>query len=98
MEATKNWEGDEVLAVATLRIGKLLTFWYSLVDPLMRPRAVEIPHILAQDTPQMSLADDPDVVEAFATNTPQQSFADGESTSKREFCTLSLFSALGSRV
>ena len=32
----------------------------------MRPRTVEILDILAQNTPQVSLADDRDVVEAIA--------------------------------
>ena len=77
MEATKNWEGEEVLAVATPRMGKRLTFWYSLVDTLMWPRAVEILHILVQNTPQMSLADDHDVVKAFAADASEQSLTDG---------------------
>ncbi len=77
MEATKNWEDNDVLAVATPRIGKLFTCWNSLVGTLMRPRAVEIRHILAQDTPQLSLADDHDVVETFTPDAAKQSLTDG---------------------
>ena len=40
VEATKHWEGDDVLAVAASQIGILLTLWNSSVDAVMRPRAV----------------------------------------------------------
>ena len=75
MEATKNWEGDDVLAVATPHIGTFLTLWNALVDALMWPGAVEILHVFAQDTPQMSLADNHDVVKAVAPDAAEQSFA-----------------------
>ena len=51
--------------------------WHALVDALMRPRAIEIPHVLLEDMSQVPFAHEQDVIEAFTTNAAQQSFADG---------------------
>ncbi len=47
-----------------------------LVDALVRSRPIEIPHVLAEDTPQVRFAEDQYMVEAFTPDAPQQAFAD----------------------
>src|SRR4051794_9861566 len=42
----------------------------------MRPQAIEIAYILLEDTSQVSLAHDQDMVEAVSANTAHQSLAD----------------------
>ena len=43
----------------------------------MRPVAVEVVHILAEDAPQMGLAQDQEVVQAFPPDAPEEALAGG---------------------
>jgi hypothetical protein len=47
-----------------------------LVDALVRARAIEIRHVLGEDTPQVRFAEDQHMVEAFTPDAPHQAFAD----------------------
>src|SRR5687768_2793655 len=46
------------------------------MNALMRTRTIEGPDILNEDTAEVRLAHEQNVIEAFPTNTAQQSFAD----------------------
>jgi len=43
----------------------------------MRPVAVEVVHVLAEDAPRMGLAQDQEVVQAFPPDAPEEAFAGG---------------------
>ncbi|HET8631908.1 MAG TPA: hypothetical protein VFL91_31165, partial [Thermomicrobiales bacterium] len=48
-----------------------------LPDPLMWPRRVEVRHVCPQHAPQVPLAQDEDVIEAFTAHTPEEPLAGG---------------------
>ncbi len=85
MQATENWEGSH-FSHSTRVSSVLLRIWNSLVDALMRPSTVEILHVLAQHTSQMSLTDDHHVVEAVAPNASEQSLANRICTWRFDRC------------
>ena len=48
-----------------------------LPDPLVRPRGVEVRHVLAQHAPQVRLAQDEDVVQALPPHAAEEALAGG---------------------
>ncbi len=46
-----------------------------LGDPLVRPVPVEVGHVLAEDPGEVALAEDEQVVQAFAADAPQEALA-----------------------
>ena len=76
VKPSQNWECADVARHAKRWICTLVRFWNTLVDALMWPGAVEIRHVLREDTPQVLLAHNHHVVEAFTSHAAQQSFAD----------------------
>ncbi len=55
----------------------------ALADPLVWAARVEVWHPFGQDPPKVILAEDQDVVEAFATEAAEEAFADGIGVSCR---------------
>ena len=47
-----------------------------MTNPLMRPRAVEIRDILCDDTMEMPLTQDENMIQAFASHTADEPLAD----------------------
>ncbi len=76
METTQHWEGDDFVRGTKRSIWPLLTFWNPLVDALMRARAIEVQHVLREDTPQVRLTHDHEVIQAVASDAAQQPLAD----------------------
>ena len=77
MEAAQNGQGDDFPVSTKCRCGAFGAFGNALADALMWPGPVEVRDVLLEDPPQMGFAQDQDMVEAFAANTPQQPLADG---------------------
>ena len=49
---------------------------YGLLDALMRPRLVEVGDVLLENTAQVLLAQEQDVIEALTAHAPEEAFAD----------------------
>src|SRR5687768_7405045 len=49
----------------------------ALADALVRPRAVKVADVLRQHAPEVSLAEDEDVIEALPPDAAQEPLADG---------------------
>jgi hypothetical protein len=58
-------------------IGQLWLARDALADPLVWAARVEVWHPFGQDPPKVILAEDQDVVEAFAAEAAEEAFADG---------------------
>ena len=63
-----------------LTAGAFPRFGNTLLDALVRPCPIEVRCVLAEHPPQVGFAHDHNMVEAFPTNAPHQSFADGIGT------------------
>ncbi len=51
METTQHWEGDDEAANVNRASGCVVGFWNTLVAALVRPRAIEIPDVFAENAP-----------------------------------------------
>lgn len=76
MEATQDWEGDNVASCARSLTHAVIWRGKSLTDALVRSRASEVHHILFENPVEVPFAHDEDVVEAFAPDTTEDSFTD----------------------
>lgn len=54
-----------------------IPFWNLLSDALMRSGLIEVLNIGSQDTLQLLLLQDEQVIETLAPHTPQKAFTDG---------------------
>ena len=77
MKAAEDGKGDDPAHLANWPTSSRFRFWDTLINALMRPRPVEVRHILLEHAPQMSFTHDEQVIEAFASNAPQQPLANG---------------------
>ncbi len=53
MQAAENRKGDDVGGPAVAETAALLELWNLLTDTLVRARAIEVRHVLLEDTPQV---------------------------------------------
>ena len=72
MQATQHWHTNN-LTVRMIR--ELWGTWNALVNALMRSGLVEISDIFGYDAPEMALAQNEHVVQAFASQTTEKALA-----------------------
>jgi hypothetical protein len=83
MEATEDGDGSHTASSSHAANGDRVASSFArdtgdlLRQALMRTVVVEKPHVFAQDAPQVGLAKDQDMVEAFPTNAAQKPLAGG---------------------
>jgi hypothetical protein len=71
MQTAQHWHTDN-LTVGMIRQLRDAWDWYALVDALMRSGFVEIGDVFGYNTPEMALAQDEHVVQAFASQTAKE--------------------------
>ena len=76
MEATQDWEGDNVASCARSLTHAVSWLGNSLVDTLMRSRPIEVLDILLQNVMQMLFTKNEDVIDALTPYAPQQPLTD----------------------
>ncbi len=77
VQSTHDREGED-LATTVIRRDRLTKlFWKLLSDALMRPGSIEVLDIGMQDTMQLLLLEDEQVIKTLSPHTAQKPFADG---------------------
>jgi hypothetical protein len=82
------YRNSDHLVTCMLRVNsRSARFRKLLLNPLMRSFPVEVPHILIEHALQLLLVEDQQMVKAFLSHTPQETFADriGSWSMKRRF-------------
>jgi hypothetical protein len=77
MEPAQNWEGEDLPACGIW--WQWLRWWLRnlLLDPLMRPGSVEVPHISVEHALELPLMEDEQVIEALPSHTAQETLTEG---------------------
>lgn len=90
MQAPKNGERADVPTRVSVPTRALPRLGNMLVDAVLRPRSIEICHVLCEDicadTAPVRLTQDQDVVEACTADLAQQTFADHVRPWRRDRC------------
>ena len=77
MQATQDWQGEDLGIISMWRNRPTIPFWNLLPDALMRSGLIEVLDIGTQDTMQLLLLQDEQVIETLAPHTAQKAFTDG---------------------
>ncbi len=77
MQSTQDWQGEDLAFLVIQRNRLPRPIWDLLPDALMRPGLVEVLNRGTQDTMQLLLLQDEQVIETLATHAAQKPFTDG---------------------
>src|SRR5947209_7664950 len=77
MQSTQDWQGEDLASLVIQRNRLPRPVWDLLPDSLRRPGLVEVLDIGTQDTMQMILLQDEQVIETLVTHAAQKPFTDG---------------------
>ena len=76
MQSTQDWQGEDLASLVIQRNRLPISFWDLLSDSLMWSGLIEVLDIGTQDTMQLLLLQDEQVIEALATHAVQKAFTD----------------------
>ena len=93
MQATQHWSGYD-LPCLHLWVAVVEVVRHTLIDALMRPRAIVVVSVASDNAVQLALIEDKRVVEAFSLEAADGAFADGISL-RRSIGRLDLLNAGG---
>ena len=68
MQSTQDWQGEDLAPLVILRNRLPISFWDLLSDSLMRSGLIEVLDRGTQDTMQLLLLQDEQVIETLATH------------------------------
>ena len=71
MEAAKHWKGNDIPTCVNSLNRAFAWLGNTLVDALVRPRAIEVLHILLGHAPQVHLADNQKMIKTVAADAAQ---------------------------
>ena len=77
VHSTHDWESDHLVPCILSGRDRAALFRDLLPNPLMRPCLVEVHHIGIEDSLELPLMQDQQVVQTFLPYTPQKALADG---------------------
>jgi len=77
MQATQDWQGEDLASLVIQRNRLPGAVWDLLPDALMRPGLVEVLDIGTQDTMQLLLLQDEQVIEALVPHAAHKPFTNG---------------------
>jgi hypothetical protein len=77
VQATQDWQGEDLASLLIERNRLTRPFWNLLPDALMRPGLVEVLDLGTQDTMQLLLMQDEQVIQTLATHATHKPFTDG---------------------
>jgi hypothetical protein len=77
VQSTQDWQGEDLASLVIQRNRLTIPFWDLLPDSLMRPGSVEVLDRGTQDTMQLLLLQDEQVIETLATHAAHKPFTDG---------------------
>jgi hypothetical protein len=77
MQSTQDWQGEDLAILSICRTRLPIPFWDLLSDSLMRSGLIEILEIGTQDTMQLLLLQDEQVIEALSPHAAHKPFTDG---------------------
>ncbi len=77
MQPTQDWQGEDLGIISMWRNRPTIPFWNLLLNALMWPRLIEVLDISTQDTLQLLLLEDEQVIQTLASHTAQKAFTDG---------------------
>ena len=74
MQATQDWQGEDLASLVIQRNELPISFWDLLPDALMRSDLIEVLGIGMQDTIQLLLLEDEKVIQTLSTHAAQKPF------------------------
>ncbi len=77
MQSTQDWQGEDLASLVIQRNRLPISFWDLLSDSLMWSGLIEVLDIGTQETMQLLLLQDEQVIETLATHAAQKAFTDG---------------------
>ncbi len=77
MQSTQDWQGEDLTSLVIQRNRLPISFWDLLSDSLMWSGLIEVLDIGTQETMQLLLLQDEQVIETLATHAAQKAFTDG---------------------
>ena|SRR5262249_40898949 len=77
MQSTQDWQGEDLAILSICRTRLPVPFWDLLSDSLMRSGLIEILEIGTQDTMQLLLLQDEQVIEALVPHAAHKPFTNG---------------------
>jgi hypothetical protein len=69
VQSTQDWQREDLASLVIQRNRLTILLWNLLPDALMRPGLIEVLDIGTQDTMQLFLLEDEQVIETLATHT-----------------------------
>ena len=76
VQSAQDWEGEDFATIVIWRDRLTIPFWNLLLDALMRSGSIEVLDIGMQDTMQLLLLEDEQVIETLSTHAAQKPFTD----------------------
>ena len=77
VQPTHHWKSDHLVAYILSTRNQSALYRDLLLDALMRPCLVKVPHIRLEDTLKLLLLQDQQMIEAFLSDAPQETLTKG---------------------
>ena len=77
MQSTQDWQGEDLTSLVIQRNRLPISFWDLLSDSLMWSGLIEVLDIGTQETMQLLLLQDEQVIQTLATHAAKEAFTDG---------------------